>query len=513
MSSGNRRAVSPLPHRLAHHPPFCPLPLPLPSLAGPDDPCHSFDCITQQVYGYDKPVNETAPALMNGFAANAISIKGNVPFALSAYNASNLPVMSALAQEFALFDHWHVSIPTCTNPNREFAMSGTSDGALDNNFPTDGFPQQTHFKFLESRGLSWKLIYTDDPWMGPAFADLRTNESLAFIQEIPNFFSDLANNTLPNYTFIQPRMATSKTGPSNWQHPDNSVEAGEALLADIYSAIRNSSYWERILFVITYDEHGGFADHQANPQTGIPSPDGIPGTNGFQFDRLGVRVPTIAVSPWIAKGTVVHTPTGSQAPTPTSQWDATSLIATTNRIFGIQDNMTARDAWAGRFDDLVSGAYTGGKPRTDCPLTMPAPLPVSPDRLEREMKRPLNDHHLDSLAVLCQIEDTKAVHPVCEGYAATVDRATHRSRYLAQLRVRAGEPRRASDSAAESAADVAWVASTGYKTLDASIARRLQQQDFEDISRALFAQYRRQVSDKAAAAAKAEGPAVEAALE
>jgi phospholipase C len=28
--------------------------------------------------------------------------------------------------------------------------------------------------------------------------------------------------------------------------------------------------------------------------------------NGFTFNRLGIRVPTIAISPWIKKGTVVH---------------------------------------------------------------------------------------------------------------------------------------------------------------------------------------------------------------
>jgi phospholipase C len=106
----------------------------------------------------------------------------------------------------------------------------------------------------------------------------------------------------------------------------------------------------------------------------------IAGDNGFDYSRLGVRVATVAISPWIAKGTLVHTPTGVQAPTPTSQFEASesapleppevaapshtsltlvlvppaSIVATANRIFGFEGQfLTRRDAWAGTFDDLL----------------------------------------------------------------------------------------------------------------------------------------------------------------
>jgi hypothetical protein len=44
-------------------------------------------------------------------------------------------------------------------------MSGTSHGYLDNTIPDTGFPQQTHFAFLEAHGVSWKSYYGDSPWM------------------------------------------------------------------------------------------------------------------------------------------------------------------------------------------------------------------------------------------------------------------------------------------------------------------------------------------------------------
>ena len=87
--------------------------------------------------------------------------------------------------------------------------------------------------------------------MAPAFVDLRTKESLALIQEMPAFFTDLQEGTLPRFSLIQPRMATSATGPSNWQHPDNSVEAGEQFLSDVYAALRASQYWEESLLIVT----------------------------------------------------------------------------------------------------------------------------------------------------------------------------------------------------------------------------------------------------------------------
>ncbi len=275
------------------------------------------------------------------------------------------------------------------------------------------------------------------------------------------------------------------------QHPDNSVEAGEQLLWDVYSSLRNSSYWSSSALLLTYDEAGGFADHLANPQDGIPSPDGIKAPNGFGFDRLGTRVPSVLVSPWAPKGLVVHDPVGpDQAPTPTSSFEHTSIIASVNRIFGINENLTARDAWTGRFDTLLDGSRTGGKMRDDCPLTLPRPLPLDPARLDRESNRLLNDHHLDSIAVLCGLVDNAKtpVHPVCTGFSLDAERAG----LLAGLRERAGE--RVGAAADE---DDEWAQAAAYPTLHAPVARRLRQMDFGDISRALTNEWRAQVAREA----------------
>jgi phospholipase C len=183
---------------------------------GPVDPHHDFDSITFQVFGTADPA-AGAPARMDGFVENNANLgKGAVPFVMSVHNDTNLPVLSTLAREFAVFDHWFAQ-PTPTNPNREFMMSGTSHGYINNSFPDEGFPQQTHYLFLEGHGKTWRTYSHDDNWMIPAFADLRTASALKNVFWMPQFYQDLRDGTLPNFSLIQPRMATSATGPSNWQ--------------------------------------------------------------------------------------------------------------------------------------------------------------------------------------------------------------------------------------------------------------------------------------------------------
>lgn len=91
----------------------------------------------------------------------------------------------------------------------------------------------------------------------------------------------------------------------NDQHPAHSIKEGERLIKNVYEALRNGPLWNETLFIINYDEHGGFYDHVPPPQVDIPSPDGIKNVVGFKFERLGIRVPMLAISPWIEKGTLV----------------------------------------------------------------------------------------------------------------------------------------------------------------------------------------------------------------
>jgi phospholipase C len=119
----------------------------------------------------------------------------------------------------------------------------------------------------------------------------------------------------------------------------------------VCEAIRNSPVWDTSLLIITYDEHGGFYDSVA-PPAALPPNDGSPSTYnqwGFAFAQLGVRVPAVVVSPWIAPHTVDHT-----------VYDHSSVPATIERLFGLPP-LTARDAAA----NDVTALFTEAHPRTD----------------------------------------------------------------------------------------------------------------------------------------------------
>jgi phospholipase C len=138
------------------------------------------------------------------------------------------------------------------------------------------------------------------------------------------------------------------------------VRAGEQFLLDIWNAVSQSPKWNQTLLIITYDEHGGTYDHVL-PPTGAAVPDQAsnPGPNGFRFDRFGVRVPAILVSPWIEAGTVFRSNTGTPL-------DHTSILATLRDWQGIlPGNMlpSKRIAQAPTLEFVL----TRNAPRTDIP--------------------------------------------------------------------------------------------------------------------------------------------------
>jgi len=97
-------------------------------------------------------------------------------------------------------------------------------------------------------------------------------------------------------------------------------------IKELYEAVRASPLWNKTALVITYDEHGGYYDHVPTPLN-IPNPDGkVSQDPSFDFTRIGIRVPTVIISPWVKKGTIVHAPNGS------GQYEHSSVPATFKNI-------------------------------------------------------------------------------------------------------------------------------------------------------------------------------------
>jgi phospholipase C len=168
-----------------------------------------------------------------------------------------------------------------------------------------GYPQRTIFDNVHDAGLSFGVYFQDVP----AVLFYRNLRKLKYLTKFhpfhPSFRHHARRGSLPNYAVIEQHYLDSKLNPANDDHPSHDVYQGQMLIKEIYETLRASPQWNQTLMVVTYDEHGGFFDHVPTPVDGVPSPDGIvgPPPYNFAFDRLGVRVPAILISPWIEKAT------------------------------------------------------------------------------------------------------------------------------------------------------------------------------------------------------------------
>ncbi|CAL5201995.1 unnamed protein product [Lathyrus oleraceus] len=384
------------------------------------DPGHSFQAIREQIFGSEDTSADPAP--MNGFAQQGYSMDNTTAMSqdvMNGFEPNMVSVYKTLVSEFAVFDRWFASVPASTQPNRLYIHSATSGGATSNvaSLLAKGYPQQTIFDSLHDNGHDFGIYYQNIP-ATLFYRNLRKLKyTLKFHPYDLSFKNDAKNGKLPNYVVVEQRYTDTKLFPGNDDHPSHDVYQGQKFVKEVYETLRGSPQWNETLFLITYDEHGGFYDHVATPVRGVPSPDGIVGPEpfNFTFNRLGVRVPTIAISPWIEKGTVVHGPNGS--PTPTSEYEHSSISATVKKIFNLPNFLTKRDQWAGTFEGIVK---TRKQPRTDCPVELQAPVKLRKGEANEDKKLSEFQQELIQLAAVLKGDNIFTSYPNTIGKDMTV---------------------------------------------------------------------------------------------
>jgi phospholipase C len=342
------------------------------------DPGEEFDHITAQLFGVPPSATET----MQGFVKDYYNVLAALPnwtgspdnqsqAIMQCFTPASLPVLSQLAQQFAVFDHWFCAVPSQTWCNRAFWHAATSWGWV-NNPPAFGDAPwnldswaewsagATLFDLLETKfgAGSWHVY--EDLAVGltklvhwGALKDKVGEDYFRYLESgrpfFTNFFRDCARGKLPKYSFIEPHFINFFEGvmwhddmhPSSFESTlysdggPGSVLLGDQLVWKIYQAIRgsnsaNGNNWQNTLLIITFDEHGGGYDHIAPSTVTPPNPNGFntgAGEEGFDFKRLGVRVPMVMVSANIAANTIVNTPMHhcSFLQTMQQKWDLPSL--------------------------------------------------------------------------------------------------------------------------------------------------------------------------------------------
>ena len=321
------------------------------------DPDHHFPGTDLQIFGGQTGNGRVAN--MQGFVKSYLTqTKNDINAAqeiMYYFKPEKLPVLTTLAQEFAVFNSWFSSIPGPTICNRAFAHYGTSFGQVGMNIFYIGKDIESIYGRLLDAGHTAKIYYYDQKSSTMEIVNLLQHQSEVF-GSFSQFISDCKSGQLPDYSFIEP-CYNDHTGPGGGeilasdQHPTHDVHEGERFIGTVYNAIRNNdALWASTAFLVVYDEHGGLYDHVVPP---VCTPDDFtakPTDTGtgmsFAFDRLGVRVPAILISPYVPKGTVVSGRVFEHACIPNT---------VTNFFLNGDAKRTNREAQSETFLDVLSG--------------------------------------------------------------------------------------------------------------------------------------------------------------
>ena len=382
------------------------------------DPGHEFEDVDWQIHGA-APGPGPRPIAMNGFANK------DWPQAMQCAAPGLVPVLTHLAKQYLVCDNWFSSMPGPTWPNRFFVHAGSAGGLA--NSPSSlssmgavlwskvgfSFQHGTVFDALTKAGNTWR-IYHGDHFPQVCAIDTMPSAFVASPEKFrknEQFGADMHTGTdVADYTFIEPDygiLSSFKSGDS--QHPAGTLSAGERLISTVADAVISSPLWESSLLIILYDEHGGFYDQLPTP-TGITPPGDDPCNAtkaqnppqpAFAFDRYGVRVPAVIVSPWVKPGTVSH-----------SLYDHSSVVRTLFRIFGLPGQLTNRDGDAASLDTLIEGELQAA-PSVAMPRAPEPPEDPLPEAKPRYV------HSLDAFArVAAQIHHALRTYRAAGGLQA-----------------------------------------------------------------------------------------------
>jgi phospholipase C len=309
----------------------------------------------------------------------------NGPVTMGYYNRSDLAFYYALADAFTVCDGYFSSVLGPTDPNRLMAMSATIDPAGSAGGPvvetfTDRPAEYGKLSWttmperLLSAGVSWKVYNDPTGLLGlsplPYFKAYDDPLSLTGLELISKaltptypktFASDVAAGKLPSVSWIIPPLAEC-------EHPAAPPEYGEFLVQQILSTlVSNPDVWAQTVFLVIYDENGGFFDH-------VPPPTAPPGTAGEYLTGtlpsaadgitgpvgLGFRTPCLVISPFSRGGYVCS-----------QTFDHTSTLRLIETRFGVE--VPNLSAWR----RSVTGDLTGALNLTAAPDTTVPALPAT----------------------------------------------------------------------------------------------------------------------------------------
>jgi phospholipase C len=290
---------------------------------------------------------------MDGFLKNP----NNDIFTIGYYTKKDIPFYAALALHYTTLSNYFCSILGPTFPNRIFRFAAQTD-RLDNSTTLSSLP--TIFDTLNNAGISARYYYNNLPFLGLWGLKYFFN-SFSY----GDFLVDAVSGNLPAVSYVDPIYTLTDDGTGNDDHPHADIRSGEAFLAKTFHALASGPQWKNTVFVVNFDENGGFFEHVSPPRAAAPNnvdPDIVNGKT-----LLGPRVPTVIASPF----------TRGNPATPRvikTVFDHTSALKLIEWRWGLPP-LTARDA-SSDVGNLAT-ALNLTKPRVTVP-TLPSPVAPPP---------------------------------------------------------------------------------------------------------------------------------------
>jgi phospholipase C len=310
---------------------------------GHPDPDHSYSGGRVQYNG----------GAMDGFRRSG----SNDDFAIGYYVESDQPFFAAFARNYTTLDRYFCSFLGPTFPNRIFMNAAQTD-RISNTAALATVP--TIWDRLAARQISGRYYYSNVPFLG-----LWGSKYQSISRPYAEFLIDAAAGNLPAVSFVDPRYTIFDDGTGNDDHPHADIRAGDSFLAEAFRAVSTGPGWRRTVFIVTFDEWGGFFEHVAPPRAAAPNDVDHDIVGGKTL--LGFRVPVVIASPF-TRGDALDPRVNSLV------FDHTSVLKLIEWRWGLAP-LTARDA----SDDIQNLALALDFDRRDARVpALPQPPPPPP---------------------------------------------------------------------------------------------------------------------------------------
>jgi phospholipase C len=275
-------------------------------------------------------------------------------FPIGYFSSADVPFYANAARYWTICDKYFCGILAPTWPNRFYMHSGQTD-RLTTGGPTsqNGPPSAANGGgLLSTLPTIWDLIAAANPSGNPAngitgryyfgdsdaaFTALWGGKFASISLPFSQFLSDAASGNLPSVAYVDPSFDGEGAGTANDDHPLADIRNGQVLMNTVYQALTKSPNWANTLFIINYDEWGGFADHVAPPLAPVGQLEGttidpevgksnvdFTDANGNFFAFLGFRTPCVLIGPRARRGSVAG-----------NQYDPNSILNMITWQFGL----------------------------------------------------------------------------------------------------------------------------------------------------------------------------------